>query len=285
MDIIEIDNLRLRCVIGFSPHERKDRQDVVISLRVGTDMRLAGETDNPDDAYNYRTITKAIIRHVEQSKYYLVEKMAAEIARICVVDHHAPYVKVRVHKPGALRFSDSVGVVVERTPADFQEIVAYVALGSNIDPETNLPAAIKHLRRWATVLEVSPVYVTPPQGYTEQADFYNMAVKVLTRRTPEAFKTQVIDWIERELKRERDPDNKNAPRTIDLDLVLWGDTTLEYGDKPWQIPDPDITRFAHVAVPLADLAPDLMHPTEGKTLSAIAAGLDSDAMRPVDLTL
>lgn len=119
MDIIEIDNLRLRCMIGFSEHERKDKQDVVISLRIGTDMRLAGKTDNPDDTFNYRTVTKAIIRHVEESTYYLVEKLAAEIARICVVDYHAPYVQVRVHKPGALRFSDSVGVVIERTADDF----------------------------------------------------------------------------------------------------------------------------------------------------------------------
>lgn len=119
MDMIEIDNLRLRCIIGFSPHERKDRQDVVISLRIGTDMRAAGQSDNPDDTFNYRTVTKAIIEYVEASEYYLVEKLATEIARICVVDHHAPWVQVRVHKPGALRFSDSVGVVIERGPDDF----------------------------------------------------------------------------------------------------------------------------------------------------------------------
>lgn len=119
MDIIEIDNLRLRCIIGFSPHERKDRQDVVISLRLGADMRRAGESDNPDDAFNYRTVTKAIIQHVEQSTYQLVEKLAHEIAKICVVEHGAPYVQVRVHKPGALRFADSVGVVIERRPEDY----------------------------------------------------------------------------------------------------------------------------------------------------------------------
>lgn len=119
MDIIEIDNLRLRCIIGFSEHELKDKQDVVISLRIGTDMRRAGETDNPDDAFNYRTVTKAIIAHVENSGYKLVEALAAAIARIAVVDYGAPWVQVRVHKPGALRFSDSVGVVIERTPDDF----------------------------------------------------------------------------------------------------------------------------------------------------------------------
>jgi FolB domain-containing protein len=119
MDIIEIDNLRLRCIIGFSPHERQDKQDVVISLRLRTDMRRAGATDNPDDALNYRTVTKAIIGQVENSSYYLVEALATAIARICVVDHGAEWVQVRVHKPGALRFADSVGVVIERTPGDF----------------------------------------------------------------------------------------------------------------------------------------------------------------------
>lgn len=120
MDIIEIDNLRLRCIIGFSPHERKDKQDVIIGLRIGCDMRRAGQSDNPHDAFNYRTVTKAIISHVEASSYNLVEALAAAVARICVVEHDAPYVQVRVHKPGALRFADSVGVVIERRPEDFQ---------------------------------------------------------------------------------------------------------------------------------------------------------------------
>src|ERR1041385_5996222 len=91
-DIIEINNLRLRCVIGFSPHERKDKQDVVSSLRIGSDMKQAGETDNPDDTLNYRSVTKDIIAHVESSTYNLVEKMASEIARIVVVDHGAQWV-------------------------------------------------------------------------------------------------------------------------------------------------------------------------------------------------
>jgi FolB domain-containing protein len=119
LDIIEIDNLRLRCIIGFSQHELKDKQDVVISLRIGADMRKAGETDNPDDAFNYRTVTKAIIAQVEASHYKLVEALAAAIAKICVVEYGASWVQVRVHKPGALRFSDSVGVVIERTSHDF----------------------------------------------------------------------------------------------------------------------------------------------------------------------
>ena len=117
-DIIEIDNLRLRCMIGFSAHELKDKQDVVISMRIQADMRRAEETDNPDDAFNYRTLTKAIIKHVEASNYKLVEALAGNIARI-TVERGAEWVQGRVHKPHALRFSDTVGVLVERTPADY----------------------------------------------------------------------------------------------------------------------------------------------------------------------
>jgi dihydroneopterin aldolase/2-amino-4-hydroxy-6-hydroxymethyldihydropteridine diphosphokinase len=85
------------------------------------------------------------------------------------------------------------------------------------------------------------------------------------------LKRSVLDWIERELGRVRDPLNKNAPRTIDLDISLWGEAVLEYGEKPWRIPDPDIVRFAHVAVPLAQIAPDDLHPTERVPLREIAA--------------
>ncbi|MBZ0275749.1 MAG: 2-amino-4-hydroxy-6-hydroxymethyldihydropteridine diphosphokinase [Anaerolineae bacterium] len=157
-------------------------------------------------------------------------------------------------------------------------MTAYVSLGSNIEPERNLAQAVRLLRTKCAVLAVSSVYRTPPQGYTDQPDFLNMAVKISTTLAPYAFKTDVLGWIERELKRVRDPLNKNAPRTIDLDISLWGDEVLDYGPKPWHVPDPDISRFAHVAVPLAELAPEYVHPERGQTLAAIAAGIDTTGM-------
>ncbi|WP_159944009.1 MULTISPECIES: dihydroneopterin aldolase [unclassified Nocardiopsis] len=120
MDEIEIDGLRLRCVIGCSEEERRDRSDVVIDLRIHTNTRPAARSDHLRDAWNYRTPTKAIIRAVQADRSWnTVEALATEIARIVVIDHGAPRVRVRVHKPGALRFADSVGVVIERTPQDF----------------------------------------------------------------------------------------------------------------------------------------------------------------------
>ncbi len=147
----------------------------------------------------------------------------------------------------------------------------FVALGSNIAPEYHLARAVQRLAMSCELLGVSSVYRTPPQGFADQADFLNLAVMLRTPLGPADFKRQVLDTIERELGRQRDPHNKNAPRTIDLDIVLWGDAVLEYGDKPWRIPDPDILRFAHVALPLAELAPDQLHPVERTPLREIAA--------------
>ena len=285
MDIIEIRNLRLRAIIGFSKHELDAPQDIVVNLRIGVNERLAGETDNPNDAFNYRTITKAIIHLVEASRFSLVEKLAEEIARLAVIDFRAPHIEVSVHKPGALRRSDSVGIHIARKPGDYERNIAFVSLGSNIKPKENVVAAINLLRCYTTVLDSSPIYQSPPQGFREQAPFLNMAVKIHTRRTPSQFKADVIDRIETELNRVRDPQNKNAPRTIDLDISLWNDEVLEYGSKPWQIPDGDIMRFAHVAIPLADLAPDYVHPSEGKPLREIAAVFDSRELRRVNLDL
>lgn len=118
-DRIHITNLLLRPIIGLNDWEREKRQDVLINLTLFTDLRAAGQSDDARDTLNYRTITKAVIDYVERSQHYLVEALATEIARLCVVEHGAERVIVRVEKPGALRFAESVGVEIERTRADF----------------------------------------------------------------------------------------------------------------------------------------------------------------------
>jgi 2-amino-4-hydroxy-6-hydroxymethyldihydropteridine diphosphokinase len=157
--------------------------------------------------------------------------------------------------------------------------VVYVSLGSNIAPEHHLRQAVRMLRTHSPLLVISSVYRTPPQGFTQQPDFLNMAVRLITTLSPVEFKARVIGSIEQRLSRVRDPHNKNAPRTIDLDISLWNQDVMDYGDKPWHIPEPDITRFAHVAMPLAEIAPDYVHPETGQTLAQIAAQFDTSAMQ------
>ncbi|MGB5399631.1 MAG: dihydroneopterin aldolase, partial [Thermoanaerobaculia bacterium] len=80
----------------------------------------AGESDDVKDSLNYRTLTKAIIRYVEESSHYLVESLVAAIAKIAILDFGAEGVRIRVEKVGALRFARSVGVEIERRRADFE---------------------------------------------------------------------------------------------------------------------------------------------------------------------
>lgn len=119
-DRILVKDLLVRGIIGINDWEREKQQDILINLIVFSDMRAAGQSDAVEDALNYRTLTKAVIEHVESSGHYLVEKLATEIARIAILGHGADRAIVRVEKPGALRFAASVGVEIERKRADFE---------------------------------------------------------------------------------------------------------------------------------------------------------------------
>ena len=115
VDQIQIKDLLLRTIIGINEEERRNRQDVLINIILHADTSAAGESDGIEDAVNYRTITKRVIKLVEESQFFLVEKMAAEIAAICLDDPRVESAAVRVEKPGALRFARSVGVEIHRT--------------------------------------------------------------------------------------------------------------------------------------------------------------------------
>lgn len=115
LDRIEIKDLLLRCIVGINADERKDKQDVLINIVMWGDLSPAATSDNIQDAINYRTVTKQIIQQVEQSQYFLLERLAQRIAEICLLNEHVRRVEVSVDKPGALRFARSVGVRIERS--------------------------------------------------------------------------------------------------------------------------------------------------------------------------
>jgi FolB domain-containing protein len=118
-DKILIEDLLLRCIIGANDDERKDKQDVLINLTMFSDITRPGETDNIVDAVNYRTIAKRVIQHVEASEFFLVEAMATSIARIILAEFPVERVRVKVQKIGAVRFSKTVGVEIERNKSHF----------------------------------------------------------------------------------------------------------------------------------------------------------------------
>ena len=118
-DRIDIHDLLLRGIIGINVWERLMQQDILINISLFGDFRSAGESDDIADTINYRTVTKKVIKHVETSKRFTVEALASDIARICLEEPGVQRARVRVEKPGALRFTRSVGVEIERSLKDF----------------------------------------------------------------------------------------------------------------------------------------------------------------------
>ncbi|HOX24514.1 MAG TPA: 2-amino-4-hydroxy-6-hydroxymethyldihydropteridine diphosphokinase [Candidatus Krumholzibacteria bacterium] len=149
----------------------------------------------------------------------------------------------------------------------------YLLLGSNVDRERNLPAAVRLLRGHG-LTAASPAYETEPVGTGDPAPFLNAAALLVTALGPEDVKRDVCGGVERALGRRRDPLDKFAPRTIDVDIALWNDAAFAVSGSP--VPDPDILRHLHAARPLADLAPRLVHPVDGRTLAAIARDLEAE---------
>lgn len=148
-----------------------------------------------------------------------------------------------------------------------------LTLGSNIERHTNMPAAIERLRHHAhlKLCATSPMYESPPVGDdTTQPTYSNAAVWVETALEPAALKATLRE-IEQEMGRVRSA-NKFASRPIDIDIAFYAQERFVLDGN--QIPDPDIMRYAHLALPLADIAPDWIHPDVGVTLRHIADHLN-----------
>ncbi len=119
MDKIIIRDLLLRGIIGINPDERVKQQDILINMVIWADIRQAAASDAIEDAVDYKSITKRVIQHVEESSDFLVERLVTDLARLVITEFGVERVMVRVEKPTALRFATSVGIEIERTRADF----------------------------------------------------------------------------------------------------------------------------------------------------------------------
>jgi len=114
MDIVYIRDLEIDTVIGIYDWERQIQQTIRIDLEMGTDIRRAASTDAIDDTLNYKAVAKRIIQFVADSEFELVETLAERIAELVREEFHVPWLRLTLGKPGAVRRSREVGIIIER---------------------------------------------------------------------------------------------------------------------------------------------------------------------------
>ncbi|MCP4983228.1 MAG: dihydroneopterin aldolase [Gammaproteobacteria bacterium] len=114
MDIVFIHDLQIETVIGIYDWERKIKQTISLDIEMATDISKAAKSDDIEDALSYKAVAKRLIEFIEQSEFELVEALAERICAIVLDEFAVPWVKLTLHKPGAVRGSKSVGVKIER---------------------------------------------------------------------------------------------------------------------------------------------------------------------------
>jgi len=118
MDIIYLKDLEIETIIGIFDWERRAKQKIRIDLEMAADVRKAAASDNIEDTINYKSVAKRLIQFVGESEYQLVETLAEKIAGILIDEFGIAWVRVKLNKPGAIRYAGDVGVVIERSTKD-----------------------------------------------------------------------------------------------------------------------------------------------------------------------
>ena len=119
MDKIFLKELTTETVIGIFDWEREVKQTIAIDLEMSADIGRAARSDSIADTLNYKAVAKRVLAFVQESRFRLVETLAQEVARLVLTEFPVEWVRVTLHKPGAIRHSKDVGVVIERVRADF----------------------------------------------------------------------------------------------------------------------------------------------------------------------
>lgn len=265
MDCIEIRELEVYCHHGVLKEENVLGQKFLVSIILYTDTKMAGVSDDLEQSVDYAKVSYFVKERMEEKNFKLIEAAAEYVAEKVLFSFPLiQRIQVEIKKPWApiLLPLETVSVTIERGWTK-----VYLSIGSNMgNREEHLQTALQRLQRERTIrgIRVSDWIETEPYGYLEQASFLNAAVELETIESPDSL-LKILQKIETEGGRERTI--HWGPRTIDLDIVLFGDVIMQ--TETLTIPHREMHLREFVLRPLAQLAPWVSHPVYHKTVSEL----------------
>jgi len=259
-DRIELTGIRATGTIGVLPEEQSRAQPFEIDIIISLDASAAGESDDLTDTVNYAEAITLAVKVVESEPTLLLERVAsriaAEVLELPLAD--TAEVVIRKLRPPVPEDIVSTAVRVKRSKIDLVRpkhgsTTAYIGLGSNLgDRHEYLRFALRHL---PGLVAVSNLYETDPVGGPAQDSYLNAVAKLETTEDP--F-TLLDTCLAIELAAGRERTVRWGPRTLDLDVLLWGDATIS--SPRLTVPHPRINERRFVLQPLSDIDPDLLAP-------------------------
>lgn len=261
-DYIKISGLEVYANHGVFPEENKLGQKFVISIKMCLDLSKASENDDLKQSVDYGEICGRVTQFTQNNTFKLIETLAYGITENLLDNYRLlTSVETTVEKPWApvgLPL-DTVSVTVKR-----RWHTAYVAVGSNMgDKEKYINTAIQSIdhEKGCHVKSISNLIVTEPYGVTDQPDFLNGALSVITYLEPHEL-LNLLQKLEQEALRVRE--RHWGPRTLDLDILLFDDKIIS--DNDLCVPHIDMQNREFVLKPLSEIAPYALHPIFRKTV-------------------
>lgn len=271
-DKIYIEDLEIIAYHGVLKEEKELGQRFFISLLIETDFREAGKNDDLTKTISYAEVCDDIEKIFLTAKYNLIEKCAEEIAEFLLEKYsRITELKVKIKKPWApiRKAIDHVAVEIVR-----KRHKVYISLGSNIgDKEKNLNNALEEIKKLqgTKIKKLSGFIITKPFGNVEQDDFLNAAAELETLLMPDELLSGLL-LAEQRLGRVREV--KWGPRIIDLDILLYDDDVID--EETLTIPHPWMSERMFVLEPLAEIAPNAVHPLSRKRIRELKNELEKN---------
>ncbi|MGI6109363.1 MAG: 2-amino-4-hydroxy-6-hydroxymethyldihydropteridine diphosphokinase [Eubacteriaceae bacterium] len=271
MDQIRIDNLSVYAYHGVFDAEKENGQNFLVSAVLYLDLRPAGKTDDLTQSVHYGEVCSLITQVMTEQSYDLIEAAAEKTVREILRKWPAiQKIRFELKKPDApipLPF-ESVSVVLKRGRHQ-----AYIAFGSNMgDKEKHIARGIEYLagNQDIEVVNVSEIIKTEPYGGVSQDDFLNGVMEITTLLDP----MELLDVLhEAEQSESRVREIHWGPRTLDLDILFYDHEVIR--QETLTVPHPDMENRDFVLEPLAQIAPDFIHPMNGLRVSEMLERLQN----------